>query len=266
MGRFRNAALNFLYIAIFAFSIIGASLYFKENRALILGIITLVFAIIAGVQVYFKKPPEVGRDVKSMFIACILIAMMSTTTGTMETISTGEVSAFIPPDMFNATLQMSTNASGFGDYSTMSIPEFTQGDIFTIQISVNDANDLYCWRFSVQWDEPVLNLYGITEGPLLLGYDTIFTYAELEPGHIVALTCCRKGDVSGASGSGIIAWISFYANSPGNASISLYDGGWVKGTTLTRHNYPPVNPMQVIVNPLPSTGGSSSGGSRKYIC
>jgi len=238
---------------------------FADPMVIFLGWLLITMGLVLGVLVYTRDSQlKRQQGTRKAFTACILVGMMLlvglSTTGTTKITNAETTPTFSPPDVFNTTLQMSTNVSGFGEYLTTSALEVNQGDVFTIQISVDNANDLYCWCLSVQWNEPVLNIYSITEGPLLIGYNRIFTYGELKSGYLIALTECRKGDVPGASGNGVIAWISFYANTPGSASISLYDARWIEGTTLARYNYPSVSPLQVIVNPRPPDPGTPSGG------
>jgi hypothetical protein len=247
---------------------------YAKPPAISLGWVLIIMGIVFGILIYIwmtrsKRLP----GTKKTFVACVLIGMMLagfSTTRTVKTTNTEEVPTFSTTNVFNSTLQMS-NVSGFEEYSITSMTEIQVGETIDIVLQVNDAQDLYCWSFDITWNGSILLLYDYNEGSFLkAGYQTIFTHAgPYGPiyNYISTLTQCRKGDVPGASGYGVIVWFTFKAIAPGTTTISISDAKWIHGTTLTRHNFPAIDPMQIVVlDPPPSNDGSSGGGKIPVIC
>jgi hypothetical protein len=243
---------------------------YTEPPAISLGWVLISMGILFGILIYIRMTRSKKLPETRTLAACALIGMMLagfSTTRTVKTMDTEEASTFSTTNVFNSTLQMGTQVSGFEEYSATSLIEVGIGETFDIVIEVNGAQDLYCWSFDITWDGSILFLYDYNEGSLLkAGYQTIFTYSgPYGPiyDHIDALTECRKGDVPGANGYGVIAWFTFKANTEGTTTISITDAKWIEGTTLTRHNFPPANPIEVIVDPPSSTNGG--GGRMPYM-
>jgi hypothetical protein len=264
-----NALLVFFMGLIGGIITIVVGIIVNEPMAILAGCIGIILGIVFGILPYirstrFKETP----GLKKTLTACVLIGIMLgfPTTRTVKTTNTEEVPAFNTTNVFNSTLQIGTQFSGFGEYSIESMTEIQIGETVGIVVQVNGAQDMYCWSFSITWDDSILILLSLTEGSFLqAGYQTIFTYAEPKSGpiydHIGSLTECRKGDVPGASGYGVIAWFTFKADAPGTTNITISDAKWVDGN-LIRHNFPAIDPMVIVVaDPPPSTNGGS-GGSR----
>ncbi len=101
------------------------------------------------------------------------------------------------------------------------LPEsYTIPDIgltFTINISIQNVNNLYVWELTLYYPNDILNATTITEGPFLKtgNEPTLFhiiefnnTYTNTQ-GRITAICTRYRPDASGVSGNGTLATITF---------------------------------------------------------
>jgi len=109
--------------------------------------------------------------------------------------------------------------------------ERLSGDSFIINVTVNDVTNLYLWMFRLKWNNTVLRLNSIQEGPFLKkgGGSTSglvlspSTVSEInDAGRINEATCSLLGGVPGVSGSGTIASLNFTCLSPGNTALEFW--------------------------------------------
>jgi hypothetical protein len=84
------------------------------------------------------------------------------------------------------------------------------GESFTINVTAGNIEDLYSWEFYLNWSAPLLDV------------GTVF-YQEMhnDEGYIYA-KCTRTG-VTGVTGSGTLANITFLVEDEGNSTLHLYD-------------------------------------------
>ena len=105
------------------------------------------------------------------------------------------------------------------------------GDSFLVNITVNDLTDLYLWMFRLRWNNTVLWLNSIEEGPLLQNEgDTSDmwlsppTISEINiAGGIDEATCSLLGAVPGVDGSGTIATLNFTCLSMGDSALEFWE-------------------------------------------
>ena len=105
------------------------------------------------------------------------------------------------------------------------------GDSFLVNITVNDVTDLYLWMFRLRWNNTVLQLNSIEEGPLLQNEgDTSGiwlsppTISEINiAGRIDEATCSLLGAVPGVDGSGMIATLNFTCLSMGDSALEFWE-------------------------------------------
>jgi hypothetical protein len=98
------------------------------------------------------------------------------------------------------------------------------GQNFTVNISVSDIANLYGWEFKLGWNLTILDLVNVTEGAFLKsGRPTFFTYRLNVTGSYVLIDCTLLGNVTGASGNGVLASIEFHVKESGTCDLSLYD-------------------------------------------
>ena len=98
------------------------------------------------------------------------------------------------------------------------------GESFTINVTAGNIEDLYSWEFYLNWSAPLLNVTSVVEGDFLKSQPdgTVF-YQEMhnDEGYIYA-KCTRTG-VTGVTGSGTLANITFLVEDEGNSTLHLYD-------------------------------------------
>lgn len=115
---------------------------------------------------------------------------------------------------------------------------------FPIEIWVENAPESYAWEIKLSWDNTVLAITSITEGPWLAGAGpTVFTATPLAAAQAqgwLGAGCTLRGIVSpGASGDGLLCTITFHVMAPGRSKLDLYDtflGGMPMG--WDRKDYP----------------------------
>jgi hypothetical protein len=99
------------------------------------------------------------------------------------------------------------------------------GKNFSINVTISNVSDLYGWQFALSWNTSLLDLVNATEGPFLKsgGNNTYFNYnLNATAGNLIA-DCTLLGDVSGVSGSGVLATTTFYVKNGGQCPLNLFD-------------------------------------------
>jgi hypothetical protein len=100
----------------------------------------------------------------------------------------------------------------------------SQGQNFTINVTISNVLDLYGWEFKLNWTTTLVNVTEVTEGPFLkAGGGTFFTCNMNTTGGRMVVDCTLLGSVSGVNGTGTLATITFYARSVGQSPLNLYD-------------------------------------------
>jgi hypothetical protein len=103
------------------------------------------------------------------------------------------------------------------------------GDQVTVEIIANQATDLFGFQFEMNYDPSVLSFREVSDGSFFNsgGADQTFcvTPNTATAGQIKNYACTRLKDpvkgVVGLSGTGVIAVVTFDANSPGTSQITL---------------------------------------------
>jgi hypothetical protein len=87
---------------------------------------------------------------------------------------------------------------------------------FNVNVTVLDAQDLYGYAFTLYYPNDILNGTSITEGPFLKsgGFQTVFFKLDFSDNYNATqgrlqVGCTRIGNVSGATGTGTLATITF---------------------------------------------------------
>lgn len=103
---------------------------------------------------------------------------------------------------------------------------------FTVNISIQNVNNLYAWELTLYYPNDILNGTAIDEGPFLKtgNQPTFFHIIEFNEtynnthGRITALCSRLKPDTPGASGDGVLATITFTSKSTnGPKTLHLED-------------------------------------------
>jgi hypothetical protein len=100
----------------------------------------------------------------------------------------------------------------------------TQGQNFTISVTVSNVLDLYGWEFRMNWTTTLVDEVNVVEGPFLKsGGTTFFTVNVNATAGSMIVDCTLTGPVSGVNGNGTLATVTFYAKNVGTSPLNLYD-------------------------------------------
>ena len=105
--------------------------------------------------------------------------------------------------------------------------------VFNITVSIADVSDLYGWQFNLTFNSAVLEALEFYEGPFLKeaalaqGGDTyeLPTTFNNTAGWVFAGRAFSSPLDDGASGSGILAYVTFNATAEGTSSLQFYAPG-----------------------------------------
>jgi hypothetical protein len=106
----------------------------------------------------------------------------------------------------------------------------TPGETFTVDVGIADVTDLGGLEFAVEFDDAVLNVSDIREGPFLasLGGDTVCAengFAQSPSSSRATFACVVFGYNQAPDGSGTIAHVDFVVKAPfgGTTALTLTD-------------------------------------------
>jgi hypothetical protein len=105
------------------------------------------------------------------------------------------------------------------------------GSTFSVNITVQDVQNLYGWEFKLYYPNDILNGTSAVEGPFLKsgGVNTYFLLANFTDNYNATqgqanLLCLRTGEVQGVNGNGTLATITFTSTSAnGPEALHLED-------------------------------------------
>lgn len=125
------------------------------------------------------------------------------------------------------------------------------GEEFEVDITVTDVNDLYGWEIKLYYDSRLLNGTMVNEGPFLKEKGNTYfmstlndSYSETQ-GRITA-ACTLIGNISGVTGSGVLATIGFKTKDIGNCLLLLSETKLgTPNSTLIPHNVA-IGAVQVV--------------------
>ena len=102
------------------------------------------------------------------------------------------------------------------------------GDIFKVNVTITDVVGCAGWEFKLYYKRAVLNCSTVAEGPFLRAFGQTFTVFQINStcnatcGRVLA-ACSLLGYGSSASGSGVLATITFRALGSGDSPLDLVD-------------------------------------------
>lgn len=100
------------------------------------------------------------------------------------------------------------------------------GQSLLLSVFISDVTDLYAFEFDIGFDPRFISASSITEGPFLSGGgETLFIPGAIDNfgGSITFTGNTLLGAVSGVSGSGELATVTFTALARGTSSITLFN-------------------------------------------
>jgi len=126
------------------------------------------------------------------------------------------------------------------------------GETFKLNLTVTDVSNLYGWQVNITFNPSILNVASTEEGPFLKQVNETVVYKKTSnDGGFLLLTSTftTPYPLQGATGSGLLATVTFTVTGQGASSLNF-----VKGTKM--NTVPP--PYQTV---LPITDFTSVGGS-----
>ena len=103
-------------------------------------------------------------------------------------------------------------------------PASQVGTTVTYNIAINDIADLYAYQFSINYDARYLRALNVTEGAFLgTAGSTVSGVLGMDTGLIDFVYGSLLGPTPGASGSGLLASITFEAIGAGTSALSFAD-------------------------------------------
>lgn len=97
------------------------------------------------------------------------------------------------------------------------------GSLFTLNLSISNVTDLYCWQFKLKWSIGLLkaDVENVTEGSFLKqGGRT--TLAKKVLSNYVDVSCSLLSANSGVGGSGVLVSVTLKVLKTGNTTLKLY--------------------------------------------
>lgn len=103
-------------------------------------------------------------------------------------------------------------------------PAAQVGSTMTYNIAIDDIADLYSYQFSINYDARYLRALNVTEGAFLgTAGSTVSGVLGMDTGLIDFVYGSLLGPTPGASGSGLLASITFEAIGAGTSALSFAD-------------------------------------------
>jgi hypothetical protein len=102
------------------------------------------------------------------------------------------------------------------------VSNIASGGTFTVNVTVAEVNELYGWQINVTFNPQILNVESVAEGPFLKNInETIFgTNLKNTVGYaIVSAAFMPPYPSHGASGSGLLANVTFSVKGSGSTSL-----------------------------------------------
>jgi hypothetical protein len=122
-------------------------------------------------------------------------------------------------------VQLRSKSTGFEAVSVDPANSYAAiGQNITVNIDVSNVTDLYGWEFKLGWNNTVLELLNVTEGPFLKSNGATFFTSKInstDP-HII-VDCTRLVDLPEANANGALATITFQVLQLGDCDLNLYD-------------------------------------------
>lgn len=100
------------------------------------------------------------------------------------------------------------------------------GQTFSLDVSINGAVDLYAYQFDIGFNPSMLSANSVSEGAFLSGSGSTFFFSgfiDNVGGTISFVADSLTGPVSGASGNGTLATISFTSIGPGGSPVGVFN-------------------------------------------
>jgi hypothetical protein len=153
---------------------------------------------------------------KRPLLALLIIILGTSTIGATYLIHTND-----KPHTYSSSLitTISVFPTNLTQYSEI-------GKTFTVNITITNANNQYVWQAGMNFNATLLEAISVEEGPFLKqGGPTLWTNGTIDntAGIIHYHACALAGNVTGVSGNGTLATITFKVKNYGNVTLQLTD-------------------------------------------
>jgi hypothetical protein len=98
------------------------------------------------------------------------------------------------------------------------------GQIFTVNVSITDVSELVGVDFLLAYNATILQLVNVDQGPFMQAVGPTFMVNLTKEGMVwlAVVILDPQGHMPSASGSGVLATVTFKAIAPGESSLDLY--------------------------------------------
>jgi len=153
------------------------------------------------------------------------------------------------------------------------------GEVFTVSLSVSGAVNLYGWQVDIAFDPTILSALSSSEGSFLSSGGSVATF--FIPGTMNNLTGLvdnmadsRTVSITGVSGSGLLATLSFQGLAPGTSALTLQNVllanvlsqplpvGGLSNTSVGVTAVPEPGTLMLMLGGLAALGGRNVNGRR----
>ena len=153
---------------------------------------------------------------KRPLLAVLVLVLSLSTVGIAYLVLSNEEN-HIPASSSTTVVSVSpTNTTVYGEIGTT----------FTVNITVTNVNDLYVWQAGINFNATILEALSCEEGPFLKEKNaTLWTPGTIDntTGIIHYHASALAGNISGVSGNGTLATITFKTKDYGNTTLQLTD-------------------------------------------
>jgi len=111
-------------------------------------------------------------------------------------------------------------------YLSPAINSYNPGDSFTVDVDIQDANDLFSYEVKVGYNPGILEVASIEEGPFIKDQTTAplgTIWSVIYGDDFVYAVCVTWGKYPGVSGSGNLFNVTFNVIDLGECDLDLYD-------------------------------------------
>jgi len=111
-------------------------------------------------------------------------------------------------------------------YLNPAINSHNPGESFTVDINIQDANDLYSYEVKLGYNPDILEVASILEGPFIKDQTTAplgTLWSTIYGADYVYAVCVTMMKYPGVSGSGTLFNVTFNVIDPGACDLDLYD-------------------------------------------
>jgi len=114
------------------------------------------------------------------------------------------------------------------------------GGPYTIPLSIVDASRISTITLTLIYDPTKLRVRSVQEGSFMRSGGATVAFSQQVTGNRIDITIARGADVTGASGTGLLAAIIFDAIAPGPAAFTISGSATGPGGTAMGLRFAPV--------------------------